>query len=318
MTMLDTRARRAAAAIDHSVAAFTPTVTVGDLARRAAWHRTLNYVGALAVVVVVVVVGAFLRTVTQADDVVDTLPPEPVVTTSVAPIEQPDIVVPTDPEQIVPPAVVEDGEDTDTAGEPAEVPPPVPEAPAEPPVVDTEPPFIAVTSPSDGATVEKSVIRFEGETEPGATVAAGRYDADVDASGAWAITLVVSPGGNRATFTATDAAGNTATTSITVYYEPPEEPKPPKVHEFSAFATFGSCDLDPPYDVYYGTSDPGEKITIISEFGDGVVNADAEGNWELKVFFPTAPFGKAFLVKVKDTKGNAKNFEFVSYAGEGV
>ena len=314
MTTLDARGRKAAAAINHSVTEFTPTVTVSDLVHRAAVQRALNFAGAIAVVVLAVVVGALLRTATQTEEVADTLPPEPSVTTTVAPIEEPvelpDIIVPTDPDAdpVVPPGIP--GGDDAAAPEDE----PVEEPPAEEPVedVDTEPPAIAVTSPKAGATLGEKIIRFEGTTEPGATVAAGKYEADVDGAGNWGITLVLSPGGNRARFTATDSAGNAATASITVYYEPPEEPKPPKEHEFSAYSTFGECALDPPYDVYYGTADPGEKITITSEYGGGTVNADAEGNWELKVFFPEAPYDKTFHVKVKDTKGNLKKFDFVA------
>ena len=136
----------------------------------------------------------------------------------------------------------------------------------------------------------------------------------MSAEGFWAITLVLGPGGNAATFTATNEAGNASTARITVYYEEPEPPEPPEI-EFTAFATFGECELDPPYDVYYGTAQPEAKITVSLEFGGGVVYADAEGQWEIQVFFPEAPFGETFLVNVKDNKGHSKNFEFVSKAG---
>ncbi len=251
MTTLDTRARKAAAAIHHSVAEFTPTVTAADLARRGAWHRGLNFAGALAVIVLAVVVGSLLRSAIERDEVADTLPPEPVVTTTIAAVDEPivetglpDIVVPTDPDAEPADPVVPVREDGGDARTPVTVPPPV----DEPPVVDevdTEPPLIEITSPEDGATFEEKIVRFAGRTEPGATVAAGKYDADVTEDGVWGITLVLSPGGNRATFIATDAAGNTATASITVYYEPPPPPEPPKEFEFTAFATYGSCELGP-------------------------------------------------------------------------
>ncbi len=98
--------------------------------------------------------------------------------------------------------------------------------------------------------------------------------------------------------------------------EPPEEEPPPPEEgvEFTAFATFGSCELNPPYDVYYGTSDPGTKVTITSEYGSGSVNADAEGNWEKKVIFSAAQYGETFVVTVKDHTGKKKSFEFVSWA----
>ena len=166
------------------------------------------------------------------------------------------------------------------------------------------------------------MIRFEGTTEPGATVAAGRYIADVDGAGNWSIVLVLSPGANGAGFTATDPAGNASSARITVYFDPPpppeddggdKEPKPPKV-EFTAHAEYGSCELSPPYDVYWGTASPGSKLSIISEYGSGTVRANEKGDWEIKVFFPEAPKGKVFVVKAKDELGHKKTFEFVSYA----
>jgi hypothetical protein len=321
MTTLDARAQHAAAAIHDSVATFTPTVTAGDIVRRRLRHQVLNYAAVVAVVALAVMVGGWLRAVTDEPDVADTVPPQPVTTTTVVQLEQPvvvvetpDIVVPTEPEpeaelpQVPLPPVVGGG---DAGGDPD----PPAEEPVEP--VDTEPPYLEVTSPEDGAVFETKVIRFEGVTEPGASVTAGPYEADVAADGTWGIALVLSAGGNGATFTATDAAGNTATARVTVYYEPPAPPpeKEPPAVEFTAFATYGTCELDPPYDVYHGTAQPGAKITVTSAYGSGSTKADAEGHWEVKVFFPEAPYGEVFLVTVKDDKGNSKKLEFVSLAG---
>ena len=86
---------------------------------------------------------------------------------------------------------------------------------------DTAAPDIEIVSPKDGATVDERVIEFRGTTEPGATVTSGSYAADVADSGDWSIRLVLREGRNRAYFTATDAAGNSETASITITYEPP-------------------------------------------------------------------------------------------------
>ena len=43
--------------------------------------------------------------------------------------------------------------------------------------------------------------------------------------------------------------------------------------------------------------------------------ANGEGNWSKQVFFPEAPYGKTFVVTVKDHTGKKKSFEFVSWAG---
>ena len=184
-------------------------------------------------------------------------------------------------------------------------------------VADTEPPLLEITSPEDGAELEEKTVAFEGLTEPGAKVFAGKYEADVDPSGNWRIVLVLNEGSNVARFIARDAAGNESTAAVTVYYviETPttttttvveEEPA-----EFSAFAQFGSCSETPPYDVYYGTGEPGSTVQITSEYGSGSVVVGEKGNWEKKVIFEEAPADKPFLVRVKDEFGREKTFEFV-------
>jgi hypothetical protein len=71
-----------------------------------------------------------------------------------------------------------------------------------------------------GATVTESRYRFAGTTEPGASVmAAGRYPVEVDAGGNWSIVLILNPGGNVATFVATDPAGNTSEVRVPLYLQ---------------------------------------------------------------------------------------------------
>ena len=84
---------------------------------------------------------------------------------------------------------------------------------------DTTPPPIKVTSPKDGATVKNRTVTFEGTTEKGAKVTSGPYSATVKSDGTWTLKLVVAEGANGASFTATDAAGNTASKRIVVHYE---------------------------------------------------------------------------------------------------
>ncbi len=183
----------------------------------------------------------------------------------------------------------------------------VPKAPA---VVDRTPPWITVGTPEPGWHSSEKTILFEGSTEPGAVVTAGRYQADVTADGHWSIVLVLSPGGNLARFTATDGAGNTADATVEVFYDKPEAPS-----AFTAHATWGSCELNPPYDEYYGTGKPGTVVVVQSEFGSGDVVVGESGEWYVKVIFETAPYGEPFMVKVKDAFGHSKVFEFTSYAG---
>jgi hypothetical protein len=323
VTTLDARARRASQAIAQSVDAAAPFVPFDALVRRHFWGQIGNAVAVGALIIAFLFVGALLRGPDPESEVTDVDPPEPVVEEVVPvvpepsdsnPVERgdatPATTLPPSGNPVAPPVVVDPGED--------ETPPTTVEE-------DTTPPDITITSPSDGDHVEEKMIRFAGTTEPGATVAAGRYVADVDPAGNWSIVLVLSPGANGARFTATDAAGNTASARITVHYDvpapppPPEddggdkEPKPPKV-EFTAHAKYGSCDSSPPFDIYWGTAEPGSTVSIISEYGSGSVRANDEGGWEVKVYFPEAPKGKVFVVKVKDEFGHKKTFEFVSHA----
>lgn len=192
-------------------------------------------------------------------------------------------------------------------------------------VADTDAPPIVITFPANGQSFDEDVIRFTGTTEPGAAVMAGPYAADVDVEGNWSIVLILSNGSNRAVFTASDEAGNESTADVTVVYtapvttttttKPKEETttttKVVDVVEFTASQVYGSCAESPPFDVFYGTAQPGTKIRVTSEFGGGFVYANDDGNWEIHVEFPDAPPSKGFLVTVKsDATGQTKNFEF--------
>jgi hypothetical protein len=179
--------------------------------------------------------------------------------------------------------------------------------------VDDIPPTLAITYPENGAKVTEKSLRFAGITEPGAVVAAGPYLAEVNPDGHWSIVLLLSPGGNLASFSATDAAGNVAQASVSVTYDAPAPPKEETpVVEFTAHNTWGSCSENPPYDEYYGTGKPGKKVQVISAYGSGSTTVAGNGEWYVKVFFETAPYGKTFEVKAKDEFGSKVFFEFTS------
>ncbi len=313
MTMLDDRARLAVDAIERSVADQASAAGFAGFAvaqrRHAMWTGAGWALAGSAVAATLVVTAIF--TPSPEPDVATTTP-EPIVVTTAQVTETTEAPTP-DLDPVVTPEVA-----------PATEAPPTTEVPSttEAPTttLDTTPPSLTITSPEDGARFEEEVVTFSGSTEPGATViAGGKWEAAVSEEGQWSIQLVLSEGANGASFVATDQAGNEASARITVHLdptEPPEEEPPPPEEgvEFTAFATFGSCELNPPYDVYYGMADPGTKVTITSEYGSGSVNADAEGNWEKKVIFATAPYGETFVVTVKDHTGKKKSFEFVSWA----
>lgn len=190
-------------------------------------------------------------------------------------------------------------------------------APATTPAPDLEPPPLTITFPQPGHVSETKTIRFEGTTEAGATVTAGRYAADVDAEGNWSITLVLGEGTTTARFVATDAAGNSSTASVAVEFAPPATAttKPAEVAPFKAFFTWGECAIDPPYDEYYGKGEPGSTITVTSPYGGGSTVVKESGEWYVKVEFPEAPSNKTFVVKVIDSLGRKAAFEFTSRVG---
>lgn len=188
---------------------------------------------------------------------------------------------------------------------------------------DTDPPELIILHPEDGSRHERDKVVFEGETEPGAVVKAGRYEADVDADGNWRIELILGPGANRATITAFDRAGNVADASVTVHlevFEPVEEPKDeqpeepehePEYVEFAANQKWGSCEEVVPYDVFWGTATPSTVVHIVSEYGSAQVEVDKHGSWEKKVYFENAPRGEAFAVVIEGVNGR-KVFEFLA------
>jgi hypothetical protein len=209
--------------------------------------------------------------------------------------------------------------------EPKEAPAPTEkevEAPGEP--NDTTPPDLAILHPAEGQAFEEKEVVFEGITEPGARVFAGKYEADVRDDGTWRIVLYLSPGGNLATIRAKDGAGNVSSASVFVTYQAPQqtaekpeetpEDKPKEgegaVWEFSAHQVYGECSETPPFDVFHGTGAPGTAIHVKSEYGGGIAEVNDDGLWEVRVYFETAPIGAAFPVKVKDELGHYQVFEF--------
>ncbi|MGI9605646.1 MAG: hypothetical protein ACR2P0_05855, partial [Acidimicrobiales bacterium] len=178
-------------------------------------------------------------------------------------------------------------------------------------------PEIVILHPENDSDHDEAVVVFEGETEPGAIVKAGIYEADVDEHGAWRIELILSPGANQAVIKSYDAAGNVGEAAVTVHLvveeEPPakEEKEAPEEVEFSANQKWGSCDDVVPYDIFWGTATPNTVVHIVSEFGGAEVEVGDFGHWEKKVYFENAPRGDAFLVVVEAENGR-QVFEFIA------
>jgi len=187
--------------------------------------------------------------------------------------------------------------------------------------VDSDPPDIVVLHPENEQHFEKKEVAFEGKTEPGAEVWAGKYQAEVDAEGNWRIVLhLTNPGLNEATFKAKDKAGNIGYASVKAYYEAPkkeEKPKEePKNHDFSAHQKYGSCSENPPYDKWYGTGTPGTTIWIGNDWGSASTTIPESGEWYLKVKFPEMPCGTHAVV-LETNDGDRKVYEFTRVCEEG-
>lgn len=310
---LDERARQAAAGLKATVAASPVSSPMPGVARWEWIPRALAAVGTAAAIVVVAILT--IQLAPQTPSPVTQPPDSRVLPEFIPPVE--DLLPTTDTtEPATTTSVHHSIAPSGTQGS---------AVPGEVPVVDTEAPVLIIGSPENGQVFESDVVRFSGSTEPGAMVRAGRYEADVASDGTWSIVLVLSPGSNRALFTATDEAGNEATAQVIVDYKPPVKEtttttKPREdtttttkadVVEFSANQVYGTCPSSPPFDVFWGTAQPGSKVTVTSDYGSGSVVANAEGGWELRVEFPEAPADVFFLVTAKSVAtGRTKSFEF--------
>jgi hypothetical protein len=191
-----------------------------------------------------------------------------------------------------------------------------------PPVIDVDKiaPRIEILHPADGSHYESKVVVFEGKTEPGAKVHAGRFPASVDAEGNWRIELILSPGANGAVITATDAAGNVGEDKVTVWLDVPKEEKPPEPKDetgeavaFKANQKYGSCDAEVPYEKFWGTATPNSFVNVTSAYGSGVTEVNKQGEWEILVYFPDAPRDQHFVIKVTAANGS-QSFEYVAKA----
>ncbi len=297
---VDTRARRAAAAVRSAVEVSPPSMAAVAGRRRFDFLANVVLAGAAAVAVF------FLAGFVRGPEAGDAAQPSPVPT----------------------PAVVETTTTTTTAAEttttaavaetvPTAVPIPQPAATSTTTTVattsttttqpgDTTPPEIIVTVPEDGAHTDAEVFQFRGVTEPGATVFSGVWQADVDSEGHWALVLVLTPGRNTVRFTAADASGNEASAAVTITYDEPGGDE----FVFTAHQTYGSCAENPPYDVFYGTGTPGTVIAVASPYGGGSTEVDDSGNWEIRVEFPESPFDEMFEVVIEG-EGGRKAFTFI-------
>lgn len=101
-----------------------------------------------------------------------------------------------------------------------------------------EPPQLVVVIPTEGERVTTRLYRMAGIVDPGCTVVgASTYFADVASDGSWTLELLLNPGANTTTFTATDPeTGLTTSRAVKVSYDPPLTLRPDGLGQL-AFAT---------------------------------------------------------------------------------
>jgi len=87
--------------------------------------------------------------------------------------------------------------------------------------VDLTVPALAFTSPTTGSTVSVPTVLVTGTAEVGVSLVVDGYAVAVTSAGTFSVELPLNPGANTITATATDAAGNSASRTITVTYDNP-------------------------------------------------------------------------------------------------
>lgn len=89
-------------------------------------------------------------------------------------------------------------------------------------ILDTEPPKIALTSPTDGGTVNDANATLVGTTQPRTTLLArnatngASVSGQAGTDGAFSLAVALEPGTNSVTITARDPAGNTGELTISI------------------------------------------------------------------------------------------------------
>jgi hypothetical protein len=91
-------------------------------------------------------------------------------------------------------------------------------------------PSLAITSPGNGTIVSTPTVTVTGSASSGSGIASlsvGGQSVAVGPGGAWSAQVPLNPGTNTITALATDGAGVTAQTAVTVIYQPPAPPPAP-------------------------------------------------------------------------------------------
>lgn len=172
--------------------------------------------------------------------------------------------------------------------------------------------WIEVLAPHDGQVFEDKSVVFEGRAEPGASVHAGRYQADVSGEGEWRIVLLLSPGSQGVEFKALDSAANRAFDSVTVVLESPKVEAEPKTRDFTVHQKF--VESHEPYEKFSGTGTPGMGVVARSEFGVEDARVGENGEWWLPIEFSGLTETTTFPITISTTEGFSGTYWFTYVA----
>lgn len=186
------------------------------------------------------------------------------------------------------------------------------DAPVIEPAPDTDPPVIGDAEADEAAGTDDVVATTVAPTTvPPTTAPPSTAPPTTDdqpahlTSSETTTTLAPAPTSTAAPATTapptTAAPTTTAPPATTTTAAPATTTTVPASIDFTAAARYGTCAEDPPYDEYSGTADPGTVVTITSAHSaPAQVTADGDGNWFLRVEFPSAPPNEHFTVSVGD------------------
>jgi hypothetical protein len=168
---------------------------------------------------------------------------------------------------------------------------------------------VKITSPGSGTETDADSITVKGTATPGLVVKVHGQEVSVAGDGTWSTTVPLAGGWNEIHAKGYLGGDRVAHDSVKVKRSVAESVP------FTSHQVHGSCDENPPWDVFEGTATPGHVIKVWSEFGHASVTVGASGTFSIRVEFPGAPSGKAIGVQVKNTTTGVVHDYTFTYTG---
>jgi type IV secretory pathway VirB10-like protein len=148
------------------------------------------------------------------------------------------------------------------------------------------------------STAVKTTDHLPDKTSPYATQPDGGHD-PIDKPPKTTEPPVTEPKTTTAT-TTNEQEPETTEPETTETTEPGDETTTTEVEgTWSVHQVYFTCDSEPPFEVFWGTANIGDKVKIESPYGSTKVFADANGDWEAHIYFEGAPVGVPFEIWVR-------------------